>query len=170
MKIIQYFLLCTVCVIATTALAQWQWTDKDGRRVFSDRAPPADIPEKNILKRPGGRSAKESPTSTASAALVSTSAPQAVVSVPKLSGVDKDLAEKKKKAEEAQAAKRKEDEERVLKAKVENCARAKQAKAGFDSGVRMTRFNEKGEREILDDAARAAEMQRVQSIISSDCN
>jgi hypothetical protein len=170
MKIIQFFLLCTVCVITTTALAQWQWTDKDGRRVFSDRAPPADIPEKDILKRPGGRSAKESRANTADDSQVPASAPRLVASVPKPSGVDKELAEKKKKADEAQAAKRKEDEERVLKAKVENCARAKQAKAGFDSGVRMTRFNEKGEREILDDAARAAEMQRLQSIIGSDCN
>jgi hypothetical protein len=33
-------------------LAQWQWIDKDGRKVYSDRSPPSDIQEKNILKRP----------------------------------------------------------------------------------------------------------------------
>ncbi|MFX6884193.1 DUF4124 domain-containing protein, partial [Acinetobacter baumannii] len=36
------------------AAAQWQWIDKDGRKVFSDRPPPQEIPEKNILKQPGG--------------------------------------------------------------------------------------------------------------------
>ena len=74
-------------------------------------------------------------------------APQESAVPLKLSGVDKDLVEKKKKAEEAVLALRKTEEERVLKSKVENCARAKQAKAGFDSGMRITRSNEKGERE-----------------------
>ncbi|WP_216088085.1 DUF4124 domain-containing protein, partial [Shigella flexneri] len=31
-----------------------QWVDKDGRKVFSDRPPPVDVPAKNILKQPGG--------------------------------------------------------------------------------------------------------------------
>jgi hypothetical protein len=34
------------------ATAQWVWLDKDGSKVFSDRAPSGSIPEKNILKRP----------------------------------------------------------------------------------------------------------------------
>ncbi|MBX9817281.1 MAG: DUF4124 domain-containing protein, partial [Burkholderiaceae bacterium] len=61
------------------------------------------------------------------------------------------------------------DEERVAKAKIENCARAKQAKATFDSGVRLSRTNAAGEREVMDDAARAAEAQRIQGIINTDC-
>jgi hypothetical protein len=43
---------------AVTALAQWQWIDKDGRKVYSDRSPPSDIPEKNILKMPRGAKGK----------------------------------------------------------------------------------------------------------------
>jgi len=39
----------------------------------------------------------------------------------------------------------------------------------LDSGIRMARMNDKGEREILDDAARAAELERTQAIIQSDC-
>ena len=42
-------LLC----IASSSMAQWQWLDRSGRKVFSDRPPPADISEKNIIKRPG---------------------------------------------------------------------------------------------------------------------
>lgn len=169
MKIFQFLLSCVICVISLTAFAQWQWTDKDGRRVFSDRAPPADVPDKNILKRPGSRGAKVSGATTANGALAGASAAQAGASVPKLSGVDRDLAERAKRAQEALASKRKVDEQNVLKAKLENCARAKQAKAGFDSGVPIARFNEKGEREVMNSAARATELQRIQSIITSDC-
>ena len=163
--------------MSMTASAQWQWTDKDGRKVFSDRPPPADVLEKNILKRPGTRAGVAGTTDApgpvvgvADAIATAAPAPHIATSALKLSGVDKELADKKKKAEEAEAAKRKAEEERVVKAKVENCARAKQAKAGLDSGRRMARTNEKGEQEILDSAARAAEVKRIQSIIDSDCS
>ena len=96
------------------------------------------------------------------------SAPSAA-GAPKISGVDKDLAEKKKKAELEEAAKRKAEEDKVAKAKADNCVRAKQAKAGLDSGMRLSRINKQGEREILDDAARVAESRRTQAIIDSDC-
>ena len=146
------------------ASAQWQWIDKDGRKVFSDRAPPTDVLDKNILKRPAGRA-----TSAVATPVEPGSAPPEAVNAPKVSGVDKELAEKKKKAEEAEAAKRKADEEKVVKAKVENCARAKQAKSNFDSGGRIARNNDKGEREVMDDAARSTEVKRIQSVIDDDC-
>ncbi len=163
----------TACLIALTAAAQWQWLDKDGRKVYSDRAPPADVLEKNIVKRPGGMSkapVKAEPALSADGtSVVAAQSPQVASSAPKLSGVDKELMEKKKQAADAEAAKRRADEERVTKAKVENCALGKQAKAGLDSGVRIGRTNAQGEREIMDDAARAAETKRVQNIIDSSC-
>jgi hypothetical protein len=54
-------------------------------------------------------------------------------------------------------------------AKADNCARAKFSKATVDSGLRLSRVNSKGEREIMDDAARAAEAKRLQEIIAADC-
>ncbi len=168
--------MAAACLMSMAASAQWQWIDKDGRKVFSDRAPPVDILEKNILKRPGGSgTAVPKADATGSAAVMTpvvaatASAPPGAATALKLSGVDKELAEKKKKAEEAEVAKRKVEEEKVLKAKVENCARAKQAKASFDSGVRIGRINEKGEREVMDDAARVTEVKRIQALINSDC-
>lgn len=161
--------------MSMAASAQWQWTDKDGRKVYSDRAPPADVLEKNILKRPIGRGTTTATTdastnsSATAPAAAAASTPQGPASSPRLGGVDKELAEKKKKAEEAEVEKRKAEEERILKIKVENCARAKQAKASFDSGRRIVRTNEKGEREAMDDAARASEVKRIQSIMDSDC-
>jgi hypothetical protein len=173
MKRIRNILIGAACLMSMAASAQWQWTDKDGRKVFSDRAPPADIQEKNILKRPGGRGATAAASDVSAVsgagAIAAASAPQSGASSPKLSGIDKELIEKKKKADEAETAKRKAEEERIVKAKVENCARAKQSKASFDSGVRIARTNDKGEREIMDDLARATEVKRIQVIIDADC-
>jgi len=84
-------------------------------------------------------------------------------------GTDKELEAKKKQAAEAELAKRKDEEARVTKTKVENCARAKQAKTTLDSGVRVSRSNAAGEREIMDDAARATELKRIQTVIDNDC-
>ena len=167
------------CLAALTAVAQWQWLDKDGRKVYSDRAPPADVLEKSILKRPGGlakaavkpESALNADGTVAVAAQTSQTAPapQAASSLPKLSGVDKELMEKKKQAADAEAAKRRAEDEKIAKAKVENCALGKQAKTSLDSGIRIARTNAKGEREVLDDEARAAEAKRVQNIIDASC-
>src|ERR1035437_5177913 len=154
----RFLLLGAACLLSLAASAQWQWIDNAGRKVFSDRAPPADILEKYILKRP-----------VAHASAPTTSMPQNGASAPKLGGVDKELADKKKKASEAEAAKRKLEQENNLKARIENCARAKQSKINYESGMRMARTNEKGEREVLDDATRGAELKRIQAIINSDC-
>jgi len=167
-------LIRSICLVVLAALsagayAQWQWVDKDGRKVFSDRAPPPGVPDKNILKRPGQPRITSNPVDAETADTGATPSATGIASAPKISGVDKDLAEKKKKAEEQEAAKRKAEEDRIAKAKSDNCARAKQAMAGLDSGVRLARINKQGEREVLDDAARAAESQRIQGIMNSDC-
>ena len=177
--------------VALAVSAQWQWLDKDGRKVYSDRAPPADVIDKNIIKRPAGapksavsqgtglnadgtpaaatENAQNSSVSQTPTAATASNAVSAAASAPKLSPLDKELLEKKKQAADAEAAKRRAEEDRVTRAKVENCALGKQAKASLDSGVRIARTNAKGEREVMDDAARAAETQRVQNVIDASC-
>jgi len=168
MKHIRLFFITVACLASSLASAQWQWVDKDGRKVFSDRAPPAEVPEKSILKRPG---AKDSSVSLApgTAGLANAAASAPGVAAPQLSGVDKELLGRKKKAEEAEAAKRKAEKERIQIAKVENCARAKQIKINLSSTTRLFQMNEKGERVMVNDATRASELQRAQSVIDSDC-
>lgn len=142
------------------ASAQWQWIDKDGRRVFSDRAPPADTPASNILRQPGGKPAR---------ATAAPAEPAPAASAPQLSGRDQELEEKKKQGETAEAQKKKAEEERLAAVRADNCARARKARAALDSGQRLARTNEQGEREIMDDAARAAEYRRLQPILEHDC-
>ena len=57
----------------------------------------------------------------------------------------------------------------MARQKVENCARAKEYARTVESGQRLTRTNEKGEREFLDDTQRAREAARARQIIASDC-
>lgn len=157
---------------ALTAFAQWQWIDKDGRKVFSDRSPPAEIQEKNILKRPSGAGQVTAGTSIQSTAVLpaapASAAPNKADGL-KLSGKDAQLEAKKKQAEEEEAAKKKDEEEKIAKAKAENCERAKKGLASLQSGVRIAVINAKGEREFMDDTARAGELKRLQGISSSDC-
>ncbi len=158
MNQIRRFLTAAACLVSLAASAQWQWLDKDGHKVFSDRAPPPEVLEKDILQRPAARNAASAPT------------PQGEASAPRIGGVDKELADRRKKADEAELTRRKAEQEKFVKAKVENCARAKQAKLTFESGQRIAHINDKGEREIMDGASRTAELKRIDSIIESDCN
>ena len=166
------FVLGLLCASGLAA-AQWQWLDKDGRKVFSDRAPPPDILEKNILKRPGGKPTQPpvsaAPENAGGNDQAAAASPALPASAAKGIGVDKELEAKKKQAADAEAAKRKAEESRIAKAKIENCARAKQAKAGLDSGIRISRVNSAGEREVMDEAARAAEAKRIQDIMATEC-
>ena len=155
---------CLFC-IAPWSAAQWQWIDKDGRKVFSDRAPPADIAEKSILKRPG-KVAEQPPASDESQGA---SAPEPAASAVPGKSMDKELEAKKKQMAQAEAAKRKVEFERMQYERADNCMRARQAKTTFESGVRIERTNAAGEREVMSDATRAVEMQRLDRIIAKDC-
>ena len=97
--------------------------------------------------------------------------PATAASTPKapVSGKDKELEEKKALAEAAEAAKKKAEEDKLARAKADNCTRARQAKATFESGRLITHSNAQGERVFLDEATRNAESKRIDGIIASDC-
>ena len=169
------FGFCLLALTAGTAFAQWQWVEKDGRKIFSDRPPPSDIQEKDILKRPSGAMrAAAAPALTADTAslarpVTAVSPPALKASAPKLSGKDAELEAKKKKADEEEAAKKKVEDDKLAKSKADNCERAKTGLATLQSGVRMSSVNARGEREIFDDAKRASETKRAQEVIDSSC-
>ena len=172
MKFAHWLVLGCVCLLPLSASAQWQWIDKNGKKVFSDQAPPPDIPEKNILRRAGSPPPARTGFSSAPAeASDDATAPKAreAAAAPKPPAVDKELEEKTKKAQAEEKTKQAAEAEKNAKIKSENCERARQGKATFDSGIRVAKVNAKGEREIMDDTARAAEQKRLQSIIESDC-
>jgi len=164
MKTLLSTLLATlVLALPAAALAQWQWIDNTGRKVFSDQPPPPDVPARNILKQPGPRPAAAA-TAAAAPPLVPSAAPAL-----KPSGKDTELEQRKKVADAAEAAKKKAEQDRVTAARAENCKRAQQSKTTFDSGMRIATTNAKGEREYMSDEARASETRRLSDIIARDC-
>jgi hypothetical protein len=168
--------------LVTIAHAQWGWTDKSGRRIFSDQGPTSDIPEKNIFKRPAGSKAPAianapepqatagttTPAGTPAADSTATAA-KSGASAPKLTGKDAELEKKKKELETTEAAKKKAEADKIAAQKADNCERVKKSKANFNSGVRIATVNAKGEREIMSDAERAAEMKRLDDLAATEC-
>jgi hypothetical protein len=144
------------------AAAQWKWKDARGQVVISDVPPPREIPDRDVLQKP--ELVTRRPVGQAALAA---SAP-AVESVVK-ARVDPELEARKKKGEQEQNDRVKVDEEKVASQRAENCRRARSHMTSLDSGMRLSRTNEKGEREILDDKQRADEMQRTRQVIASDC-
>ena len=179
MKPHKLILLTIACTWALAASAQWQWVDKDGSKVFSDRPPPADVPQKNILKEPRGNAApsakpaqQPAQAANASGAPSAAAAPAAGASaaIPQLgSGKDKRLEENKAKADAAEAEKKKAEEERVAKSRAENCSRARKYRETLTSGQLLGNTDAQGNRGFMDEAARTAELQRADSVIASDC-
>lgn len=144
---------------ATLAQAQWKWRDKSGQVNVSDRPPPMDVAEKDILARPTPESLRRpAPAPAASAA-----------SAPLRGPLERDMAQRRRAADQEQSAKAKAEEERVAAQRAENCRRARNHMAALESGQRMARVNDKGEREVLDDRGRAEEMRQAREVIASDC-
>lgn len=150
----------TLTLAAPPALAQqWMWRDKAGRVTASDRPPPRDIAEKDILQRPMPESRRVASVAPAASA-ASAAAPTAL---------EREVQARKKATEAEQAAKTRADEERNAARRAENCRNARNNLATLESGVRVARTNDKGEREFLEDAARNEEIRRAREVIASEC-
>ncbi len=152
-----------LCGLASPVAAQWVWKDANGRVTASDRPPPKEVPERDILSRPQPVVA---PAAPAASAPVSTGlGAQPTVSTP----ADRALEARKRSADLAQQDAARATEEKQAQLRAENCRRARSHQAALASGQRIARTNEQGEREILDDKGRADELRRAREVIASDC-
>lgn len=157
-------LALTALLTALPAQAQWKWRDKDGRITVSDRPPPREVPEKDILSKPNPPP-RANPTAAAAPAAA---APAAAASAPP-TALEREVQARRRAADEEKAAKARADDERNAARRAENCRQARNQLAALDSGQRIARTNDKGEREVLDDQGRAQESQRARDMIASDC-
>jgi len=149
--------------LAGPATAQWKWRDGKGQVQYSDLPPPPGTAERDILQRPGS-AMRAAPAAAPVAAASAASAP---LLAPK--GTEPELEAKRKKQEQEEADKRKAEEQRIAAVKADNCGRARSQLRTLESGVRIARTNDKGEREILDDKQLAAEQKRARDVVASDC-
>lgn len=153
--------------LALPASAQWKWRDKNGVQ-YSDLPPPPGVTDADILQRPAAATRRANAPAPAAAASAASGAPGLA---PKT--VDSELEAKRKKTEEETNAKKKAEEKaeetRVAAAKADNCTRAQAQLRTLDSGVRLAQMNEKGERIVMDDTARASESKRARDMIAQNC-
>jgi len=164
MKVTRIALLALACTVPLAASAQWVWLDASGHKVFSDKAPPAEVPPNRIVKAPKGQVVAPDPAAAASAA-----APVATASPPKPSGTDKTLEERRKKLSAVDLEKQKAEEAQYAALRAENCSRARQSKATLQGGGRIARPDANGERQYLDENQIAAELKRMDEVIARDC-
>jgi hypothetical protein len=155
--------LLACALLAMPAQAQWTWRDKTGQVNASDRPPPREVPDKDILSRPAAdhRRATATPASAASGNTAAASAPA--------TALERELQARKRATEQEQAAKAKADEERTASQRAENCRNARSQIAALESGQRIARMNAQGEREVLDDRGRADEQRRAREAAAANC-
>lgn len=150
--------------LAFPAAAQWKWHDKAGQTQYSDLPPPPGVPDSDILQRPAAARANRRAAPVAAPASGASAAPLAAVRAS-----DPELEARRKKVEQDVVDKKKAEDAKVAAIRAENCDRAKEQMRTLDSGQRMARINAKGEREVLDDAARSAETKRTREVMASEC-
>ena len=160
------FVACLLALAVAGAHAQtlWKWRDASGQMHIGDTPPPPGTPAKDIVSGPSGGLA---PRLVAPASAAANAAPAAA------SAGETALDKRKKAAEQEKADKDKADRE-ALAAKnaairKSNCANAQAYATGLQSGIRMARINANGEREVLDDAARADELKHAQEAVAANC-
>lgn len=159
-------LSATLCLAVAPVQAQWKWRDKDGRITVSDRPPPREVPDKDILAKPVVET-RRATAAQATASAASGADGAGAQAAP--TAMEREVQARKKAAEQEQTAKAKAEEEKLAAQRGENCRAARGHLVALESGQRIARTNEKGEREVLDDKGRAEEMRRARDVVSSDC-
>ena len=154
------WIAAAACLLAaqTPALAQYTWKDSKGQLHASDQPPPRDVPDKDVIRRPGA------PRSALAVAPASTPARPAAASAP----VDPELQQRRARADQEAKAKADAEAQRLAGQRAENCQRARAHLATLDSGVRLVRIGQSGERVVVDDAARAQEAAQARNLVAAD--
>jgi uncharacterized protein DUF4124 len=147
------------CLTALPALGElYKWTDAQGIVHYSDQPPPPNVKQTVTVK-----------PRTPAAPTAAPEAEGAPAAVPK-THVEQDAEFNRRRVEaaEKQAAEKKVAKEAEEKRK--NCELAKAQLARVQSGTRITRYNENGETEYLNDAEIAQEAVRAKQVADSWCN
>jgi hypothetical protein len=139
---------------AAAAPAQhYKWTDESGRVKYGDVPPPGVNATRLRPTAPGVPAAEPAPAAKEGDKPLS---PEA--------------AFRKRQEDAAKAAEKQAKTEQDAREKRENCSRAQNALRSLESGQRIARTDEKGERYFLDDAQMAQETVRARQAARDWCN
>lgn len=176
-------LLALSLTLALPAAAQvYQWRDAQGRINYSDTPPPSGAAKTvKPASRPKAPAAEEAAADESGEAAPQSQAAdgasgeagkqakeKADPSKPKtMAEKEAEFRQRKVAAAEAEA---KAEKDRQRTAEVARyCDQARSQIAGLKNSRRVSRFNSEGQRELMDDAARTAEIERSQRYIDENC-
>jgi hypothetical protein len=167
-------LLLLALVVAPDASAQFKWRDANGRMVYSDQPPPTSIPPDAVLQAPGLRPAAERQGATGDAAkatgAVAGSTPAAPASsAAATSAADRELEFRKRRMERAESERKSGEEAAKARRVAASCEETRAELRTLESGMRISRVNERGEREFIDDEQRAARLDAARKSSREHC-
>lgn len=163
-------------VYVSGAAGQWAWKEDGGRVVYSDRPPPANIKSTQILRQPtmatpapapqaatpGGAAADGERPAASPAASPAPSAPKSIA--------ERDMEFRKRQQERADSERKAQEEQQKSAAKAAECERTRGYLRSLEDGTRISRTDASGNREYIDDAQRAAEIERTRKLVPQLCN
>ncbi|MCC4116240.1 DUF4124 domain-containing protein [Aromatoleum toluclasticum] len=176
-------LLVLSLTLALPAAAQvYQWRDAQGRINYSDTPPPtgaaktvkpasrAKVPVTDeVAPDQSADAAEQKPATDGVAAEAGKPAgKKADPSKPKTMA-EKETEFRQRKVATAEAEAKAEKERQRAAELARSCDQARSQIAGLKNSRRITRFNSEGQRELMDDAARTAEIENSQRYIDQNC-
>lgn len=161
----KHALILVALAMAAPAWGQiYEWRDAQGNRNYSDR-PPAGVDAKPIR---GTRTPAPPPrTDSPEPAGPNAQTPASGTATPSIA--EQNLEFQKRRAEEAEAREKTEQERLRAEEKRIACDQTRNNLAALESGQRVRRMNAQGEPEFLDDATRAAEIERSRALLRANC-
>jgi hypothetical protein len=130
----------------------YKWVDKDGKTHYSD-TPPANQEAKPISS--GGLSASAAPAPAAA--------------TPPKTAVSRDKELEKGRQDSREAAKKSDDAAKLAAARDEQCQRLRQAYQQLVDGGRIHKYNDKGERVLMDDSDIERERGKARADMDDAC-
>jgi hypothetical protein len=142
--------LCAAALFAAAAPAfgaLYKWTEANGRVVYSDQPPPTNIKAETLNGPPPPAN------------------PNALKEM-----AAKEGEMKKRQLDRAEASAKADKDRQFAERKADVCKKVKNQIAEYsDQRIAMYRLNDKGEREVMDDATRAKESAKMESWARENC-
>jgi hypothetical protein len=170
---LQFIVAIAIMLATATVAAQvYKWVDKDGKVQYSDIPAPADAKGSTPKKLDGRTTSSPASTPPPTPAAANKDAKSAAKDAPK--NEPKTLADRvkesdKRRAESIEAAKKSAESERISKANEERCQEATRYLRDLESGRPILTSDAQGERKIVDDDERNAQITRARTAMSESC-
>jgi len=157
-------LVLSLLLMPVLARAQWMWKDDQGHTIVSDQGPPSSVPNSRILRSPSGTQSFSPPASGSE-----DNASDASKDTQDKTAAEKEMDFQKRQKDAADAARKQQELAKKQQQVAQLCTNLRANLNMLQSGIRVARMDAQGERYIMDDTQRSAEMARAQNEISQNC-